>query len=135
LRYSIEILAFFHVDALFGRVMPRVKILVGWTTVDSAPAAKKIATGLIAARLAACVQVDGPIVSHYVWQGKQSTSKEWRLWIKFPSTQSHAIEKWLRAHHPYSTPQWLAVEVAEVAKPYQKWLLENSGGMTKPKKR
>ena len=115
--------------------MPRAKILVGWTTVNSAPLARKFAAGLVAARLAACVQVDGPIVSHYEWNGKQTKSKEWRLWIKFSSPQAQAIEDWLCANHPYSTPQWLAVDAAIVAEPYRQWLLENTRALRARKKR
>jgi len=117
------------------QLMPRAKIFIGWTTVDSVKLANKLAADLVAARLAACVQVDGPMVSHYAWQGKQAHTKEWRLWIKFSSRQKLAIGKWLRIHHPYSTPQWLAVEAATVAKPYREWVLENSGKPLKPKKR
>jgi len=116
-------------------VMPHAKILIGWTTVDSVKAARQLATGLIAAQLAACVQVDVPVISHYVWQGKQTQTKEWRLWVKFPADNSAAIEEWLKSHHPYSTPQWLAVEAVRVAKSYQKWILENSLNPRSKKKR
>ncbi len=103
--------------------MPAPKILIGWTTLDSAAAAHKLAAGLIAARLAACAQVDGPITSHYLWKGKQERTKEWRIWVKFPAKNAKKIEAWLKTNHPYSTPQWLAVEVAAVAEPYRRWVM------------
>ncbi len=106
--------------------MATAKILIGWTTVDSAAAAKKLAAGLVAARLAACAQVDGPVTSHYIWQGKQERTKEWRIWVKFPTPRAKEIEAWLKAHHPYSTPQWLAVEAAAVAGPYREWVVGNT---------
>ena len=85
-----------------------------------------MAAGLVAARLAACVQVDGPIRSHYIWEGRAEKSREWRLWVKFPSSRARAVEAWLKQHHPYSTPQWLAVPAARVAEPYRAWALENT---------
>lgn len=106
--------------------MPSPKILIGWTTVDSAAAARQLATGLVAARLAACVQVDGPVESHYLWQGRQERAKEWRLWVKFPARQAKAVETWLAKHHPYSTPQWVAVEARAVARPYRDWVLSSA---------
>jgi periplasmic divalent cation tolerance protein len=127
-------LLFSNVLLFSAKVMPRAKILVGWTTVDSARRAKQLAAGLVAARLAACVQVDGPIASHYVWKGKQTRTKEWRLWIKFSSLQARALEDWLRTYHLYSTPQWLAVEAVEVAKPYREWIMESTGARRTPKK-
>jgi len=107
-------------------IMASSKILVGWTTVDSASAAKKLAAGLVAARLAACAQVDGPITSHYIWQGKQQRAKEWRVWVKFAASRAKAIEAWLKIHHPYSTPQWVTVEAVAVAKPYREWVMGNA---------
>jgi len=106
--------------------MPQEKILVGWTTVNSAAVANKLAAGLVAARLAACVQVDGPITSHYSWNGKKERAKEWRLWVKSPTKHAKKLEAWLVAHHPYSTPQWLAVEAAAISQPYRKWVMENT---------
>lgn len=102
--------------------MPTKKIFVGWTTVASAAAAHKLSAALVKARLATCVQVDGPITSHYRWQGRQERTKEWRLWVKFPANKAKALEAWLNAHHPYSTPQWLAVEAKIVAKSYRQWV-------------
>jgi periplasmic divalent cation tolerance protein len=106
--------------------MPPDKILVGWTTVDSADAAHRLAAGLVAARLAACVVVDGPVTSHYFWKEKQEQATEWRLTVKFPADRAEEILAWLRAEHPYSVPQWVAVEAAAVAEPYRQWVVANT---------
>jgi len=106
--------------------MPQKKIFVGWTTLDSAPSADRFAVALVATRLAACVLVDGPVTSHYVWQGKQECAKEWRVWIKFPARHARKINTWLSANHPYATPQWLAVEAATMTEPYRQWVLGNT---------
>jgi len=113
--------------------MAKPKILVGWTTVDSAQKAEKLAADLVRARLAACAQVDGPITSHFIWQGKTERAKEWRVWVKFPASSAKKIEAWLRTHHPYSTPQWLAVETKAVAGPYREWVLESTQSIRKTK--
>jgi periplasmic divalent cation tolerance protein len=115
--------------------MATAKILIGWTTVDSAAAAEKLAAGLVAARLAACAQVDGPVTSHYIWQGKQEHTTEWRVWVKFPAPRAKEIEAWLKAHHPYSTPQWLAVAAAAVAGPYRVWVVENTRAVSGKKRK
>jgi periplasmic divalent cation tolerance protein len=106
--------------------MAQEKILVGWTTVSSAEIANDLAAGLVAAHLAACVAVDGPVTSHYVWEGRQECSPEWRLWVKFPADRADEILAWLREHHPYSVPQWVAVEAAAVAQPYRAWVVAST---------
>jgi periplasmic divalent cation tolerance protein len=47
------------------------------TTIDSREAAQKIAEAIVSKRLAACVQVSGPITSTYWWQGKIEQAEEW----------------------------------------------------------
>jgi periplasmic divalent cation tolerance protein len=106
--------------------MPQQKILVGWTTVDSAEIANKLAVGLTATRLAACVIVDGPVTSHYWWENEQLRATEWRLWVKFPADRSNEIFAWLRGHHPYAVPQWVVVEAAAVSEPYRDWIVTST---------
>ena len=106
--------------------MPAKKILIGWTTVDSAARANQLAAALVAARLAGCVAVDGPVTSHFVWKGKQESAQEWRLTVKFPADRAKEILAWLKANHPYENPQWVAVEAASVAAPFRHWMVENT---------
>ena len=106
--------------------MPLDKILIGWTTVDSAEAADKLAAGLVAARLTACVIVDGPVTSHYWWEGKQERASEWRLTVKFPASRAKEVAAWFAANHPYSVPQWIAVKTSVVAGAYHSWVLANT---------
>jgi periplasmic divalent cation tolerance protein len=102
------------------------KLLVGWTTANTAELANKLAAGFIAARLAACVVVDGPVTSHYWWEGKQTRAEEWRLTVKFPADRAEEILAWLKAHHPYENPQWFAVEAVTAAATYRKWVVDNT---------
>jgi len=47
------------------------------TTLDSESAAQSLAATLVNERLAACVQVVGPIRSTYRWEGRVETATEW----------------------------------------------------------
>ena len=47
------------------------------TTTERREDAERIARALVEARLAACVQVLGPITSVYRWKGSIETSQEW----------------------------------------------------------
>ncbi len=101
---------------------------IGWTTIDSLEKARSLARGLVETSLAACVQIDGPMTAVYRWQGNLEESAEWRLWVKFPESRATAIERWLAEHHPYETPQWVAVSASSVGPAYHAWALEGTTG-------
>ena len=48
----------------------RSAMLIAWTTVGTSAEAERLASDVVAAGLAACVQVEGPIASHFRWEGK-----------------------------------------------------------------
>lgn len=48
------------------------------TTVPTREVADRIAQVLVGERLAACVQVQGPIASTYRWEGAVEQAVEWR---------------------------------------------------------
>ncbi len=98
--------------------------LIVLTTTANQADAQRLASGLIAASLAACVQIDGPLESHYVWDGKLCQEVEYRCVIKTTRALSTAIETWLQQHHPYQQPQILMVE-ATASAGYARWLRES----------
>ena len=61
----------------------------------------------MAQRLAACVQVSGPITSTYRWKGAVETSQEWQCWAKSRRELYGPIEQAIRGLHPYEEPEIL----------------------------
>lgn len=100
-------------------------LLVGWTTVGNREDAGRLARGLVETGLAACVQIDGPLSSHYVWQGQVETAEEFRLTVKFIPARASAVETWLKAQHPYDTPEWIVVRAEYVTEKYLSWARAN----------
>lgn len=100
-------------------------LMIGWTTTDRRDVAERLARGLVEAGLAACVQVSGPIVSTYRWEGRLETAEEFRLAVKFAASRADDVAQWLAANHPYDTPQWVAVRAAAVGEKYLKWVLDD----------
>lgn len=94
--------------------------------VETALQAERLAAGLVEARLAACVQVDGPITSHYRWEGRIQRGVEYRLTIKFMAERQLELEAWLLTRHPYETPEWVVVAADHVAEKYLSWARANS---------
>jgi periplasmic divalent cation tolerance protein len=54
------------------------------TTTEKRDEAERIAQALVEARLAACVQILGPMASLYRWQGKIEQAQEWLCLVKDP---------------------------------------------------
>ena len=84
--------------------------------------AERIARGLVDARLAACVNVVGPVRSIYRWQGKIGDDRELQLIIKTRRARYPELERWLRANHPYAEPEIVALPIVSGSPSYLAWL-------------
>ena len=101
-------------------------MLLAWTTVASRADADRIAAETIARNLAVCVQIDGPITSHYRWEGRDARDQEYRLCFKVLASHAEALEQHVLAQHPYDTPEWVVVEARHVGEKYLSWARANS---------
>src|SRR5215469_11625803 len=94
------------------------------TTIDTPEGAKKIADTLIAKRLAACVQISGPISSTYWWQGQIETAQEWVCTAKTRQDLYDAVGQAIRDVHPYAEPEILATPILAGSQGYLSWVTE-----------
>jgi periplasmic divalent cation tolerance protein len=96
------------------------------TTFAARDTAVACANRLVAARLAACVQIDGPVHSTYRWQGAVETAEEWRCTCKTTPARAAACVAAIVAGHPYATPEVL-VRQATATPAYAAWVRESVG--------
>ena len=101
-------------------------MFIAWTTVANRTDADRIAADVVARELAACVQIDGPITSHYRWEGKVVQEEEFRLCFKVVDRQLPALEAHVLATHPYATPEWVVIRPERVGEKYLSWAEANS---------
>jgi periplasmic divalent cation tolerance protein len=94
------------------------------TTTGTREIADRIAIELVDLRLAACVQVSGPIQSTYRWQGKVVNSEEWLCAAKTSRAQLPAIQQLLKRLHPYEVPELIATPIVGGSDAYLRWLEE-----------
>jgi len=94
------------------------------TTTDSRAAAEKIAETLVKEKLAACVQVSGPISSTYEWKGKIERAEEWYCAVKTRKDLYTRVEGRIKALHTYETPEIIALPVLEGNPAYLAWIDE-----------
>jgi periplasmic divalent cation tolerance protein len=94
------------------------------TTVDAKDKAQELAQHLVKLRLAACVQIDGPLESVYRWKGEIDSSAEWRLTIKTRRGVYNEVEDAIGGWHDYELPEILAMPVVAGNEKYVEWLNE-----------
>ena len=97
------------------------------TTTSSEQEAREIADGLLEKRVAACVQVHGPIHSRYWWQGKIEHSTEWLCCIKTTFGCYEDIEQLIRELHSYDEPEIIATDVIAGSAGYLDWVRTSIG--------
>ncbi|MBV0912648.1 divalent-cation tolerance protein CutA [Anianabacter salinae] len=89
--------------------------------------AEAIARAAIAARLAACANLQGPVKSLFHWEGAVDSGTEWALAFKTRDACAQRLVALIRAEHPYDLPAitWTRVQAdADTAA----WIATETGG-------
>ncbi len=86
-----------------------------------------IARALVAERLAACVNLVGPIRSIYRWRDAIEDEREYLLLIKTTARMYRKLERRVRELHSYEVPEVMAVRPSEASKPYIDWIKDCAG--------
>lgn len=100
------------------------KILIVSTTFPDAESARRAASELVEARLAACAQVGGAIFSVYRWQGAVHSGAEYPLLLKTAPSSLEPLKARLFALHPYQCPQFVVLR-AGASQDYAAWVLSS----------
>jgi periplasmic divalent cation tolerance protein len=95
------------------------------TTVGSEQEAELIASSLVEAKLAACVQIGGPIRSRYRWQGAIEAANEWQCLVKTTAAAYGQVEAAIRALHSYDEPEIIATPIVAAPAGYLNWIDDN----------
>lgn len=99
------------------------EILIGWTTCDNPDVAERLAHEVVERDLAACVQIDDGVRSVYKSKGEIQSDLECRLCIKFAAAKLDAMNNFIKANHPYETPEWVVTRPEFVSEKYLHWAL------------
>jgi periplasmic divalent cation tolerance protein len=98
-----------------------------FVTAGSEEQAVQIARTLVGERLAACVNIVGPIRSIYRWGGEINDDPEYLLIIKTRALLYMKVETRVREMHPYEVPEVLALNADRGSPPYIQWMLDSTG--------
>lgn len=92
------------------------------TTVGSHEKAEEFAGALVGRRLAACVNIIGPIRSIYRWKGEVEREQEYLLLIKTSAERAAELPGAFDELHPYETPEHVEISVEGGGAGYLAWL-------------
>ncbi|MDR0247099.1 MAG: divalent-cation tolerance protein CutA [Burkholderiales bacterium] len=101
-------------------------MLIVHTSLPDQAVAETLAQQLIEHRLAACVHIGAPIRAYYRWQGKTEIATEIPIIIKTARARYTALERYLKAHHPYEVPEIVAIPVTKALPAYYGWVQHES---------
>jgi len=80
------------------------------TTLPDDNRADELAQSLVDERLAACVNVHGPMISTFRWKGQVEHEAERQVVIKTTRARLPELGARLRALHPYEVPELVVLE-------------------------
>ena len=108
--------------------MVGAKHALALVTAPDLKTARKIASAVLKSKLAACANLIPKIESHYWWQGKLESSAEVLILFKTTRAKLAALEQLIVAEHPYDTPEFVALSLAEGNSKYLDWLAASTSG-------
>jgi len=94
------------------------------TTTDSRAEAVELGRDAVQARLAACAQVTGPVLSSYWWEGDLERAEEWTLLLKLPASRYQELADFLTQRHSYDEPEIVATPIVAGSAAYLSWMEE-----------
>jgi periplasmic divalent cation tolerance protein len=100
--------------------------LVVLVTCPTQKVGEELGRVLVRERLAACVNVVPGITSIYRWEGRICRDPEVLLVIKTRRTRLAALIRQVKAIHPYSLPEVIALPLTGGSLPYLAWVRDST---------
>ena len=98
-----------------------------YATFASDEEARRIGRTLVEERLAACVNILGPIHSIYRWKGAVASAEEVAAIFKTTSLEADALIMRIAALHSYEVPCVATWPIDKILAPYADWVEESVG--------
>jgi periplasmic divalent cation tolerance protein len=99
-----------------------------YTTFPSLEDAKQVGEALVAARLAACVNMFPGMISIYEWRGAREEANEVAMIIKTREGLTEAVLAETKRLHPYELPALLVLPTEGGSAEYCAWIASETGG-------
>lgn len=96
--------------------------LLVFTSLPDEASARDMATQLVNAGLAACINIQAPMRSVYIWENVLEVANEVSLHIKTSQSRYASLEQAIVQAHPYDVPEIIAVPIVEGLPAYLDWV-------------
>ena len=106
--------------------MTPTEIVIVLTTAPDDERADAWARTLVEERLAACVNIHGPMISFYRWKGVIERDAERQVVIKTTRERVTALRARLRELHSYELPEFVVLSIDDGSDEYLKWVIEQT---------
>ena len=93
----------------------------------NAEEAERVGGAVVEARLAACVNILGPVRSIYRWDGKIESADEVAAIFKTSDDQADALITRIAGLHSYAVPCVVVWPIDKVLQSYAHWVEDNVG--------
>ena len=117
--HNTKELPFIAIPITTRAAMSEIIVLSTTNTLDLA---QKIASALVQAHEAACVNIVPGIRSVYHWEGAECNDEEFLLLIKSSEENFEAVRARIRQMHSYEIPEIIALPIAAGDPGYLAWL-------------
>ena len=97
-------------------------MLIVLTTAPNTEEAENLAQKIVAAKLAACVQILPQMKSFYFWEGAIQQDAEHLLLIKTLAEKFVELETFIKENHSYEVPEIVALSAEKVSENYLDWM-------------
>ncbi|HEU4685487.1 MAG TPA: divalent-cation tolerance protein CutA [Nitrospira sp.] len=97
-------------------------VIIVFTAVPKRSDALKLSRALVKKRVAACANILPGIRSFYWWEGRIQEEREVLVMLKSTKRRYSALEKAIKASHPYKVPEILGVSAERGLARYIAWV-------------
>ena len=104
------------------------RVVLIYTSFPGLDDAKRVGEALVAARLAACVNMFPGMISIFEWQGAREEAGEVAMIIKTRATLVDAVLAETKRLHPYELPALLVLPTEGGSAEYCGWIVTETGG-------
>lgn len=115
------------VDSGAARDATAESFVVALTAAPDARIARRIAKKVVEERLAACVNIVGPVKSVFRWKGSVERVPEHLLIMKTTADCTPALGERIGELHPYETPEFVSLSVGGGLRSYLEWIMDSVG--------
>ncbi len=106
--------------------MPAASARIVLTTLGNEREARSMARRLVDDRLAACVNIVGPIRSVYRWRSAVDDAREYLLLIKTRASLLARVQRRVKELHSYELPEVLVLAPSGGSAAYLSWVFQST---------